>query len=148
MSRTQRFELLLKVARVREQDAARSLAGDKVALQESRGKLQELLVYRTDYAKGISGTGSIGFGVQFRDNCLFLDRLNRAITAQRRQIDERGDIVDASERRWQDAHKQLAILDKVSERARIADRVAMDRRDQKWADELAGAAHARSYKQD
>lgn len=143
MSQKQRFELVVKVAEMRKQEAARVLADDKMALQESRGKLEELLIYRTDFSKDMSNGGSPGYGVQLRDHCLFLNRLNRAITAQRQQLDQRGNTVMVSEKRWQDAHKQVAIMNKVVERTRSAERAAADRRDQKWVDELAGAAHAR-----
>jgi flagellar FliJ protein len=146
MSNVQRFELLLKVAEVREQDAARTLADNRMALQKSKGKLQELLGYRADYAKDMSNSGGLNYGVQLQDYRLFLDRLNRAISMQREQINQDGATVEASKQKWQDAHKQLAILNKVTDRTRIADRAAADKRDQKWIDELAGAAHARTRK--
>ena len=146
MSHTRRFETLLKVSELRERDAARVLAEDNMALQQSRGKLQELLTYQTEYAAGLSKAAP-GFAIQLRDDRLFLDRLNKAIGTQRQQIDRHGETVEASKRKWQDARKQMTILNKFAERARIAERIAADKRDQKWLDELAGAAYARSCAQ-
>jgi flagellar protein FliJ len=146
MSRTQRFETILKVSELREQDAARVLAEDELALQHAKGKLQELVTYQTEYAAGLSKATS-GFAIQLRDGRLFLDRLNKAIGVQRQQIERHGDTVEASKQKWQDARKQMIILNKFTDKARVTERITADKRDQKWLDELAGAAYARSCAQ-
>lgn len=146
MGRTQRIELLLRVAEEHERDAAHVLADHTIALQTSHDKLEQLLSYQTDYSKEFATNRGVGLSVQVQDHWLFLDRLNRAITEQSQHLGQREDTVEASKQRWQDAHKQCAILGKVAERIRQAHRTESDRRAQKWVDDLAGAAYARASK--
>lgn len=143
MSRHKRFDLLLHLAGERDREAVRALADRKAAMEEAQAKLQDLLIYRDDYAKVLAEGGGPGLGIQVRDYLQFLTRLNKAITEQQESIGRHRGAVAAATQRWQDTQKQIAVLGKVAERARAADNKDRERRDQKLTDELAGHRHLR-----
>jgi flagellar FliJ protein len=138
MSRHKRFDLLLHLAGERDREAARALADRTAAMEEAQAKLQDLMIYRDEYAKALAEGGGPGLGVQVRDYLQFLTRLNKAIAEQQESIDRHRVAVAAATQRWQDTQKQIAVLGKVAERARAADNKDRERRDQKLTDELAG----------
>jgi flagellar export protein FliJ len=73
--------------------------------------------------------------VCLQDHWRFLSRLNSAITEQRERIDQQRRAVEQSLERWQEAQVYVAILEKVRERIRAADRRTLERKDQRVSDD-------------
>jgi flagellar FliJ protein len=134
LSREQRIELLLQVAEERGQDATRALAHRRQLLDEADTRLNELLGYREECANGDRVPGA-GLAVGLQDYWRFRSRLNAAIAEQRDRIDQQRLAVEQSLERWRDARRQVAVLGKLMDRLRVAERRAGERRDQRVLDD-------------
>ncbi len=135
MSREQRIELVLRAAEERGQDATRALAHRRQILDESASRLRELLSYRDEYAGG-EGVRRAGIGVHLQDYWRFMSRLNSAIAEHRERMDQHRVAVEQSFERWQNAQRQVAVLEKVIDRVRAADRRVRERGEQRTLDDL------------
>jgi flagellar FliJ protein len=134
LSREQRIELLLQVAEERGQDATRALAHRRQLLDAADGRLTELLSYRDEFARGDRPQGqSPAVGLQ--DYWRFRSRLSAAIAEQRERIDQQRLAVEQSHDRWRDAQRQVAVLEKVMDRLRAAERRVRERREQRVLDD-------------
>jgi len=145
MDREKRFALLMEIAEDRDQDAARALGHRRRVLEDARAKLDDLARYRSDYGSVLANTGREGLGIQVQDYLRFLSRLNQAIVEQQRCVEQHSRALDMAVERWQATQKEVAVLSKVRERARVADRNEAERREQKLIDEMARARH-RAYR--
>lgn len=134
MSRQQRIEILLHAAQEQGQEATRALAHRRLLLDEADRRLKDLLGYRDEYAGGTTA-GTPGLGVQLQDYWRFMSRLNSAIAEHRERLDQQKVAVEQSFERWQDTQRQVAVLGKVIERIRSAERLVMERREQRMQDD-------------
>lgn len=132
MSREQRIEILLQRAQEQRQDATRALAHRRQLMEEADRRLEELLVYRDEYAGGASAAA---LGVHLQDHWRFMSRLNSAIAEHRERMDQQKVALEQSWERWQDARRQVAVLEKVIERIRVADRLVLERGEQRMQDD-------------
>lgn len=141
MDRQKRFDLLIRIAEERDRDAARALRNRRRVLEDARAKLEDLSRYRTDYGTALANTGGEGLGIQVQEYLRFLSRLNKAIVEQQRSVEQHSHALEMAVQRWQATQKEVAVLAKVRDKARIADRKETERREQKLIDEMAGARH-------
>lgn len=139
MSREARIELLLRVAEEQGQDASRALAHRVQVLEESGQRLDELRGYRQEYAGGHERLKDGTLGADLHDHWRFMSRLNNAIAEHQERIDQQTLAVEQSRLRWQETRQQVAVLEKVIERIRGAERQAEERGEQKATDERAVA---------
>lgn len=139
MSREERIQVVRRVVEEQRQDATRALAHRRQLLDEADRQLSELIGYRDEYAGGaVSPAASHGIALQ--DYWRFMSRLNAAIAEHSERIDRQKVAVEQSFERWRDTQRQVAVLDKVVERIRAAERLARDRGDQRALDEMARPA--------
>jgi flagellar FliJ protein len=134
VSREQRIEILLHAAQEQGQEATRALAHRRQLLDEAVSRMEELLGYRDEYAGGAT-TRATGLGVQLQDYWRFMSRLNNAIAEHRERMDQQQVAVEQSFKRWQDTQRQVAVLGKVIERIRVADRLVLERGEQRMQDD-------------
>jgi flagellar FliJ protein len=141
MERERRFDLLMQLAEERDRDAARALGSRRRVLEDARAKLEDLSRYRRDHGNALADTGGEGLGIQVQEYLRFLSRLNKAILEQQRSVEQHSRALDVAVEHWQATQKEVAVLAKVRERGRIAERKETERREQKLIDEMAGARH-------
>lgn len=134
MSREQRIEMLLHAAEEQSQEASRALAQRRQLLDEAGSRLEDLIEYRDEYAGGATAS-AVGLGVQLQDYWRFMSRLNSAIAEHRERMDQQKVAVEQSFERWQDTQRQVAVLGKVIERIRVADRLVLERKEQRMQDD-------------
>jgi flagellar protein FliJ len=134
VSREQRIEILLHMAEEQGQDASRALAHRRRLLDEAGRRLEDLIGYRDEYAGGTTAR-SAGLGVQLQDYWRFMSRLNSAIAEHRERMDQQKVAVEQSFERWQDTRRQVAVLGKVIERIRVAERLVLERGEQRMQDD-------------
>lgn len=137
MSREQRIQVVRQVVEEKQQEATRALAHRRRLLDEADRQLTELVGYRAEYAGGTVAQAATT-GADLRDYWCFMNRLNRAIDDHRGRIDQQKIAVEQSLERWSDTKRELAVLDKVVERIRTADRRTQDRREQRLLDDMSG----------
>ncbi len=136
MSREQRIASARRVFEEKRQEASLSLAQRRQSLDEVDRQLGELVSYRAEYASQATAHGS-GHAVHLQDYWRFMSRLNHAISEHRERLDQQAVAVQQSFERWQDVERQVAALDKVRERLRLAESRAAERAEQRVLDDLA-----------
>jgi flagellar FliJ protein len=122
----------------RERDAARDMGRSQRDLDEERARLAELTAYREEYQqrfleamrKGLVASGVLEYQS-------FLARLSEAIEQQQSRVDAGYAQFEASRRQWVQCHQRSNAVDKVVERYRDQERMAVERREQHEADERA-----------
>lgn len=134
MSREKRIELLLQVAEERGQEATRALVHRRQLLDEAGGRLDELLDYRESCGR-VGPVQDACLGASLRDHWRFLSRLNDAIAEQHGRIKQQRLAVEQSMERCQEAQRHVTILEKVRDRVRATERRALERREQRVADD-------------
>lgn len=133
-SREGRIALLLEVAEGRGQEASRALAHRRRLLDEAGTRLDELLGYRADCGRRDTAQLS-GLAVGLQDYWRFLSRLNAAIAEQRERLEQQRLAAEQALERWRDAQRQVAVLAKVMDRIRAAERRVQARREQRILDD-------------
>lgn len=123
----------------RRRDAALIEWRDATRLAEqARQQADALQTYRDDYRQRWSA--------QFKQSATmeilrcyqgFIERLDQAITAQQAQVVLSGQRAEQSQARLHQRETRVAMVRKLIERRRLAQRQQSDRRDQKACDEAA-----------
>lgn len=138
MDRSERLEPVTRVARSREQDAARELGEYRKVLDALEARLAELESYRDEYVQRLSTAAAGGMDavklVEYRG---FIARLNEAISYQEARVRDARTEFERRRRRWSATRTRVAALDKVVSRYETEARKEEERREQKELDERA-----------
>lgn len=138
MNRSKRIEPVVKIAEVRERDAAHMLGESQRRLKESEARLNELAGYRDEYARRFAAVAGQGLDVALmRDYRVFLERLNAAIDQQQRAVEAARRDCDAKRGQWLDTRRRAQSLNKVAENYRRQENYEQSRREQRESDERA-----------
>jgi len=144
MTRSKRMKPVKQVAEHREQDAARALGRALDRLAAERGKLEQLVAYRDEYARGFETRGGNGVGARELQNFhAFLGRLNAAIEQQGKVVAEAEQACEAQRRQWLQRRSRSEALGKVMERYHRDELRDHERREQADSDEHALQSHRR-----
>lgn len=137
MSRSKRLEIVEKLAKQREDQAAQALAQVRNQLESEHARLEELLQYRQEYLSYLDQQGSTGISMQqWRRTQGFIDQL--ASLAQRQQQT----IVSWQQReqqvleKWRELYQRRKNIAQFVEKISIEEAVAADKKEQKLIDEL------------
>jgi flagellar FliJ protein len=138
VKRTQRLEPVDRLARTRERDCARRLAGAQQRVADAEQRCVELERYRDEYheafrARALSGLQAKGL----REFQAFIARLDEALRQQRQLVAQLRSEQQRERQQWQDAAVRSSAVGKVIERARHEERLVEDRRLQRELDERA-----------
>ncbi len=133
---SKRLEPVRRVAQSREDSAARDLGASQRRMQEQETKLAELRKYHHEYLDRFSETAKNGISAsQLQEYRAFMSKLERAIEAQEKVVQE--SHVECTSRKgvWQQKRVRTQALGKVVERLHNTEKKADDSREQKEADE-------------
>lgn len=135
-----------QVAEHREQDAARALGRELDRLATERGKLDQLIAYRDEYAHTFEARGGNGVHARELQNFhAFLGRLNAAIEQQQKAVAEAEQACEARRRQWLQRRSRSEALGKVMARYQREEARDRDRREQADSDERALQSHRRRW---
>lgn len=149
MTRSKRIKPVVDVAERKEQEQARHLGAAQRELEQQRQQLEQLILYRDEYARQFENAGNTGLSVaRLQDYRVFLARLNQAIEQQRNTIAETEQACEQQRRHWLESRTRAQALDKVAERYRSEEDQARERRDQTESDEFALQRHQRNKDKD
>ncbi len=136
MVTSKRLQPVQRVAKSREQTAARELGDSRRRSQEQEQRLDELRRYHREYLKRFHDAAKTGMSAtQLQEYRAFLAKLEMAIQEQEKVV--KLGHTECSERKeeWQQKHVRTQVLDKVVERHRKEERKAVDTREQKESDD-------------
>ncbi|GMR19943.1 MAG: hypothetical protein BMS9Abin36_0538 [Gammaproteobacteria bacterium] len=137
MTKSRRMLSVVRMAKHKEQDSARSFGLAQKRLADARKLLDELVVYRDEYMESYSAVFSSGAALgKLQEYRKFLGDLNLAIGAQQQKIAQGNRIVNKEKRQWMDSYSRRRVLSNVQTRYEGQERVESDKREQRELEQL------------
>jgi len=147
-NRSSRLSKIFDLAQVGEKKSCEKMGAAQQSLDAEIARLKELESYRRSYAEKFSAQKSTSAAL-WQDYQNFLDRIDRAVAAQKAQILSGQESRDAHRRRWYAERQKLDSLSRVVDRYRKAESLDADRRAQKSVDDLTATGRfVRSQRDD
>src|SRR5512135_561389 len=129
-----RFPLqpLLDLSQSHADEAAKQLQALRAKWQQAEEKLQELIGYRDDYRARLLHATKQGLPVaSWRDFQLFLDKLERAIRAQREEVAQCKHRWEFGQREWLAKHRKVKAFDTLAQRHERSEQKREAKREQR-----------------
>jgi len=137
--RSARLNKIYDLAQVQEKKSCEKMGAAQQSLDAEVARLEELQSYRRSYAEKIAARESTSAAL-WQDYQSFLDRIDRAVVAQKSQILSGQESCDAHRRRWFAERQKLDSLGRVIDRYRNEETVDADRQAQKGIDDISASS--------
>ena len=135
-----RLDTIVELARQAEDRSARQLAGAENKRTTDKQQLEQLQAYYDEYAARFEAASNRGMNArQLNDFQIFLGNLRQAIDQKKRELDDTEKRLNARRRDWVDKHQRTTALDEVQADWRTQRARESERREQRLADDRAGA---------
>lgn len=135
MKKSRRMQILVDLAKSKEDSAAQQLARDKAKVQHDLQKLSELREYAGQYE---SERNLLGLSAYLTTNYQhFVDRVRQAIVQQESAVGRSEQQADMSMRRWLQARSKTKSMDWLKEKNHKAELVVEEKQEQRQSDEFA-----------
>ncbi len=137
MSRSGRLQIVEKLAKQREDQAAAALAQVRQQLEIEVQRLDELAQYRVEYQDYLMTAGSNGISIQqWRRTQGFIDQLGGLLERQQQTIyswqQRESQVLD----KWRELYQKRKNIGQFVEKLSIEEVIASDKQEQKQIDEL------------
>lgn len=134
---SKRFKPVQRVAKSREQKAAKQLGDSQRKVNEQEMKLEELKRYHQEYLTQFETSARRGMSAsQLLEYQAFLSKLERAIKEQEKVVTNSRRECHTKKDAWQQKNVRTRVLNKVVDRFKVAENRAGEKKDQKETDEL------------
>lgn len=144
MKRSQRFAVIERLAKQREDQAAQALQQARAQLAQEQQQLEELAGYQAEYHRALEVTGGSGISIeQWRRTQGFIDQLETVMVSQRRVIGQWQEQEARLLEHWQSLYQRRRTLNQLVERFSMEELVEADRREQKALDEVVNQMRQR-----
>jgi flagellar FliJ protein len=138
MKRSERIQMVKKVADDFERRRAEALAVCERRVSESEQKLSDLETYREGYVRDFDTRAKSGIGAAVAQNFqAFLVKLEEAMRQQQQVIENARKQRDTEEQKWRSAAQRAEVIGKTIVRWQGEEQHALDRREQRDSDERA-----------
>ncbi|NLQ16536.1 flagellar export protein FliJ [Marinomonas sp. M1K-6] len=135
MKKSHRMQILVDLARRKEDAAAQQLARDKAKVMHDEQKLNELREYAGQYE---SERNLLGLSAYLTTNYQhFVNRVQQAIVQQEAAVGRAEQQADMSMRRWSQARSKTKSMDWLKEKNHKAELAVEERQEQRQSDEFA-----------
>ncbi|PYF81749.1 MULTISPECIES: flagellar export protein FliJ [Marinomonas] len=135
MKKSQRMQILVDLAKRKEDSAAQQLARDKAKVLYDEQKLQELREYAEQYE---SERNLLGLSAYLTTNYQhFVTRVQQAIAQQEAAIGRSEQQANMSMRRWLQARTKTKSMDWLKEKNHKAELLVETKQEQRQSDEFA-----------
>lgn len=142
MTRSQRLDPLMRIARERQDDAARGLAERDRALAEQKLRLEALQRYAAEYAATPETATTIAPAL-LANRLAFRAKLDAAVAQQSRIVDDSHQRTEVERARLLLASRDAKVLDQLAASYRAEETRAAEQRVQRELDDL-GARSVRA----
>lgn len=137
MKRSERLQIIERLAQQREDQAAKALAQLRAQLENEQAQLAELDSYRAEYQSYLQRQGGEGLSiVQWRRTQGFIDQLTHVMQQQQSVISRIHEQESQLLQHWQRLYQRRKSLGQLVERVSLDEFIAADRAEQKAIDEL------------
>ena len=136
MKKSQRLRPVIKIAKNREENAAKALSEGRRIHSRNEAKLAELLAYQKEYTRRYEDAGRNGINVdKINEFRRFLERLNDAISSQKKIVKVSTVELDKKNKAWSQTRVKHKSLDKVAGRHRADENRDEERGEQSESDD-------------
>ena len=145
MKRSERLQVIERLAKQREDQAAQALQQARAQLEQEVKQLDELAEYQRDYHQSLQVSGGSGISIeQWRRTQGFIDQLETVMGRQRGVIQQWQDQEAKLLAHWQGLYQRRKTLSQLVEKVSMEELVEADRREQKALDEVVSQMRQRS----
>lgn len=138
--RSARLQVLLQLARLREEGAARSLAEHSEKLQQAQRQSRQLEQYGEEYAQQYAARAAQPLAMrELRNFQGFLRQLDDVQAQQLRAIEQRDAEREQARRQWLQLYQRRRVLDQIRARASAQEEAARERKLQSEFDDRFAA---------
>lgn len=142
--RSERLKSLLKLAQMREDNAARTLAASSDRLAQAQTQSQQLSQYSAEYQQQYVQRTQQALTVRdLRNYQGFFRQLDTVQAQQHLLIEQRDGEREQARQQWLQLYQRRRVLDDIRERARIQEEAARERKLQAEFDDRAARAPRR-----
>lgn len=135
MKKTKRAQLLVDIAKRKEEVIAKQLVGDRAKVEQDKSKLEELKEYAGQYE---SERNLLGLSAYLTTNYQhFVDRVQQAIKQQEAAIGRSQQQADMTMRQWVEAKTNTKSMDWLKNKYHTQELLVEDKREQRQSDEFA-----------
>ena len=135
MKQSQRTQLLVDLAKRKEDFIGKQLASDQTKVEQDKNKLGELIDYAGQYE---SERNLLGLSAYLTTNYQhFVDRVQQAIKQQEAAIGRSQQQADMTMRRWVEARTKTKSMDWLKAKYQKQELALEDKREQRQSDEFA-----------
>lgn len=125
-----------RVAQSREDEAVKLLAESQQRLVEQQNRLQQLLLFRGEYANQFQAESGNGISARrFQDYAVFLNNLDHGIAQSQRELERLQQELQRKRGDWVQTHAKTRALEEVIDRDRQVQLRREDQREQRDSDE-------------
>ncbi|MBL8259478.1 MAG: flagellar export protein FliJ [Candidatus Competibacteraceae bacterium] len=129
------LQAAVQVAQAREEEAAKRLTESQQRLAEQQHRVQQLMLFRGEYATQFQNEGGGISARRFRDYSAFLNNLDLGITQSRHQLERLQQEIQRRRQEWVQTHAKTKALEEVLARDLKACARREDQREQRDSDE-------------
>ncbi len=137
MSRASRLDIVVKLARQREDQATQALVQVRAQLETEINRLEELISYRQEYQTYLEQQGSSGISMQqWRRTQGFIDQLEDLANRQQHTIASWQAREAQVLEKWRELYQRRKNIGQFVEKISMEEAIAADKKEQKQIDEL------------
>lgn len=133
--RSKRLDRIVSLANSEERRWGEQAGKQRQQLEEQRSRLGELNAYRHNYATQTADDSGIS-SVHLKDYQHFLQRLDKAVSAQKEIIQDSERNYETLRQRWMVKRQRRESLERMLEKHQRAESAHVDRLEQKSLDDL------------
>ncbi len=135
MKKSKRMQLLVDLAKRKEDAVATQLARDKAKVADDQRKLEELKEYASQYE---SERNLLGLSAYLTTNYQhFTNRVQQAVQQQEAAVGRAQQQADMTQRRWLQARSKTQSMDYLRDKNIKIENLLEDKQEQKQSDEFA-----------
>lgn len=139
--KSERFGLIEKLAKQKEQKAVEFLSKSQIQLQQETDKLQELINYQAQYQADLVEQGKKGMSSQtWQSQQYFLDQLEDVVSQQQQQVNHCAQNVENVKEKWKELHLKSQSIGKLKVKVQNQELMVEEKKEQKNIDELSARA--------
>lgn len=144
--RSERLKSLLRLAQMREDNAARALAASSDKLAQARTQSQQLSQYSDEYQQQFAQRTRQAVSVRdLRNFQGFFRQLDTVQMQQQLLIEQRDREREQARQQWLQLYRRRRVLDDIRERARVQEEAARERKLQAEFDDRAARKDRSGY---
>jgi len=137
MRRTERLNPVVQHVDKKQEKALQAVAFSQGQVTQEKGKLEQLLVYRTEYLNKQGHAEQACSVLEMQEFNRFLAQLDDTIKKQLKVIQLRETELDNKREAWQTTRIDSKVMHKVVENLQQQEQVQQARKEQKTMDEFA-----------